>query len=225
MLATERRGRLEELLIMITAASNRLVVSAYARNSALFKLVWIAALPFLSACSEVYLKPTASSGETARVVRQCPGPLSVIQFSPAGKPWIHLRVYVEQPIQSRPSSILVIAFEVKVGLGLPYLQWGRSGEFLRRRDHQYELHADSPHIIVTYRDGRHVVLTSQLLSGVHHLQSETVRLASEQIVISDGSVDDFSIELPIVFIDDERIDIPAIHFKLDRATYMPVLNC
>jgi hypothetical protein len=161
----------------------------------------------------------------ARVVPQCPGPLSVVQFSPAGKPWVLVRVYTEQPIPSRASSTLDIEFSVKTGLGLPHSQWGKSEEFIRRRDQHYEIRAESPNIVVTYRDGRRVALTSQLLSGVHHLQSKTIRLAAEEIVISDGSVDDFSVELPTVFIDDERIEIPSIHFKLDKTTFMPVLNC
>jgi hypothetical protein len=70
-----------------------------------------------------------------------------------------------------------------------------------------------------------VLLTSKLLSGVHHLKSLTFRLAGEQIAIPDGPIDDFSIAVPAVNIDGERLEIPPIRFKLDRATYMPVINC
>jgi hypothetical protein len=194
-------------------------------NSSAMRLLLAAALLVLAACHEVYLRPTASSGERARVYPPCPGALSVIQFAPSAERWVHLRVYVERSVRPDFPSRLVVELYSDPKEGLSFWGWHSNPEYVRRRDRQYEFRAESPQIVLTYPDGQRTVLTSKLLTGVHHLESRTTRLASEQFTISDGPIDEFSIELPAVNIDGERVEIPPVHFSLDGATYMPVINC
>ena len=185
-------------------------------------------LVLLGGCSEIYLKPTAATGQAVSVTPQCPGPAEAMRFWPEHVPWVHVLVWVQQPVPSQPGTQLVIQLESNPSQGLS-LWKGRHGddraEFTRRLALRYDVRVPSSNIVVTYADGRQAAYPSKYLSELRDAKSMNIQRSVGEIKIADGAIDDFSVELPPIYIDDERVVIAVIHFKRDKDTYMPVLNC
>lgn len=185
----------------------------------------LAVVVLLAGCSTgVFLRPVAVSGDLVKVNPACPGPDRVIQFTPKSKNWAHFRVYADPPVPLRPQTRLYIEVQTQVGLGLPWSQRG-SDEFKRRSQHKFEFRAEHPEITLVYPDGREHVFSFALFKGVHYLESETILLAQEYVQLADTYLDSFTIRIPAVFIDGEKIDIPPIRFGPDKEFYAPVINC
>lgn len=179
----------------------------------------------LVGCSTgVFLRPVAKSGQLVKDNPACPGPVRVIQFTPASKDWVHVRVYADPPVPLRSQTRLYVEVMTQVGLGLPRSQW-EGDEFQRRSKHKFEFRAEHPEVALIYSDGREGTFTVPLLNGTHVLESKTILLAEDHIPLSETLLKNFAIRMPAVFIDGERIDIPVITFGPDSETYMPVLNC
>lgn len=179
----------------------------------------------LAGCSTgVFLRPAAVSGDLVKDNPACPGPDRVIQFTPKSKNWVHFRLYADPPVPLRPQTRLYIEVQTQVGLGLPWAQRG-SDEFKWRSQHKFEFRAEHPEITLVYPDGHEIVFSVALFKGVHYLESETILLAQEYVQLSDTYLEGFTIRMPAVFIDGEKIDIPSISFGPDKEFYAPVLNC
>jgi hypothetical protein len=186
----------------------------------------LAAAALLSAgcTTTMYFKPTATRGEASEQSYGCPGPKNVLLFSPQDIPWVHLRVYVNAPNAVLPTTTLRIEFHSQMALGVGD---SNGSEFRRRQNRTFELTAESSRVVLIYSDGRQSVFPSRLLTGTQHLHSisGTVDLGSETMNLSDSPIDGFSIQIPAIFIDGSKIDVPLITFKLVRGSYEAVLNC
>jgi len=189
----------------------------------LFTLIGTAVLS-AGCATTLYYKPTATSGEITEQSYGCPGPKNVLQFSPSDISWVHLRVYVSATTASLPGTRLHIEFHTQIGLGVNDI---KSDEFQRRAHRTFKLTTDSSRIVLIGSDGKQSVLTSQLLSGTTILQSthRNIDLGSETLEISEAPIDEFSIQLPTIYIDGSKIEVPLISFKLVKGTYEWTLNC
>jgi hypothetical protein len=122
--------------------------------------------------------------------------------------------------------MLVIQLESVASEGLRFWHHRESWpELTRRLALRYDVRVESPSIVLTYVDGRQAHYSSKLLAELRHVESMNIQRSVDEIKIADGPLDDFSVELPPIYINNERLVIPTIHFKLDKATYMPVVNC
>jgi len=190
-----------------------------------FFLLVVAGAMMLAGCSTgVFLRPAAESGDLVKDNPACPGPVRVIQFTPKSKNWVHFRIYADPPVPLRPQTRLYVEVITQVGLGLPWSQ-RKSDEFNRRSNHKFEFRAEHPKTVLIYPDGRERVLEVSLFKGVHTLESKTILLARDYVELADTFLESFTIRMPSVFIDGEKIDIPPIRFGPYKETYMPVLNC
>jgi hypothetical protein len=171
-----------------------------------------------------FLRPTASNGEFVKANQACPRPNGVIQFTPKNKDWVHFRVYALLPRQTGSGTQLNIEVQTQVGLGLPRSEW-KGEEFKRRAQHRFLFSASKPEVVLVRANGSKTTIYVQLFWGERNLESNTILLVSDKIILSQEELTNFTIEFPTIFIDGESMDIPQIHFAPDQELEAPVLNC
>jgi hypothetical protein len=201
-------------------------------------IIMLAAL--LGGCSTgKFLKPEAPSGSYNRENPSCPGAEKVLEFSPPGEDWIEFRILAKLPNKYSPEGTRLIAY-----FRFVYGQWPSSvGAWARLFPNKGQA-SDHKKLVNKRKNKKYLVTSSSSMATIRLSDGTETKVSlpffeepfdgatgkyygswGPEVVIYPGSLEKFTVVLPDIFLNGEKMDIPEIKFKLDQHYYAPVLNC
>ena len=149
-------------------------------------------------------------GSYSTVNPSCPGAKKVLEIRPVNNKSLTVRVHAELPNKPHSDGTRLIVNVIFRGV-----------------TERVTVEAEFPYAQVTLQNGevKSVLLPFFEKPYIHGESDYKYGYWSPESLISAGSVENFTVLLPTIYIDGQQVNLPTVEFKLDQDKYYPVLNC
>lgn len=184
----------------------------------------------------IYLRPEAPSGTLSTVNPACPGAAEIIEFAPQNQYWVLLRVYATPPGRWNSHGT-----ELRIHFWFAYLRGFEpsNASFLfftfpseeqkkviqERSNREYLITASKPTVTVVLPDGSKHEVSIPIFEKPYDPKKDRKGWWDPGVQISPTSLGQFTVILPDIYVNGEKIYTPPIRFKQDEGHYAPVINC
>jgi hypothetical protein len=195
---------------------------------------WLVLIALLVGCSTgPYLRPEALTGTYSTENPACPGAQEALDLPATPYDWITFRVLAKLPDHNGNGTRLVAYFRFDYLKPPPPREaWGFFADDERERLVQERRALD---ILITYSGSSATVVedngtkTQVVLpffeKSFNHKIDKWYGIWGPEVLISQKSLNNFTVILPDAFINGTRIQLPPVTFRVHEETYAPVLNC
>lgn len=159
-----------------------------------------------------YYKPSAALGQVKRFAPACGGPKRVIRFPVNGDSNVAVRLQTFQ--QGTPSQP-----EIEVDIEATYF------DHKKGKPPSHVFSASGSQIVVYWGHGQKRVFPSVLSLKDRVLDSEYGYSTLAILKLSEWRLSNFTVEIPPVFFDGHKLEIPQVHFEYKTTSYISAINC
>lgn len=201
-------------------------------------LFFCAALVLAGCSTGPYLKPHAPIGWYSTENPACPGAEEVLEFSLPKYDWLVFRILAKQPTKFQPEGTKLIAYvrPVLYKHPEPNGSWSlfpseqerqtKDSLISERKSQDIEISFSNSSAIVIFSDGSKAIIELPFFQQPYKLPSDNYySIWGPEVVISPNKLEDFTVELPLLYVNGKEFSIPPIRFKVSESKYAPVLNC
>jgi hypothetical protein len=193
----------------------------------------------LAGCSTgPYLKPYGPVGWYSTENPACPGAEKVLEFSLPNYDWLIFRILAKQPTKYQPEGTKLIAYVRPVHYRHPEPSgtWSlfpseqerklKENLISERKTQEIDISFSRSSAIVIFSDGSQTSVELPFFQQPYKLPSgKYYGIWGPEAVISSNKLEAFTVKLPFLFVNGEKVIIPPIEFKVSESKYAPVLNC
>lgn len=161
-----------------------------------------------------YYAPSAATGSLEKYPygSQCSGPKRVIRFPLIEESNIALTVYAfGEPVPGQP--------RIKVYIEATYFSHNK----INSPSHVF--HASTDQIAIYWGNGEHRVFLSALSTKDRVLDSKYQVSTLALLTLPQRRLSNFTVEIPPVFFDGHKLEIPQVHFEYKTTSYISAINC
>ena len=173
------------------------------------------------------MRPISDVGFTSTVNPSCPGVGEVLNLTAENQWWARVRVYATEAYSDQ-------GVELRIHAGLDYKGPLRpqkyAGKKIRElieetKNIKHTVEASSPYVTVQIPNKIDQEYLIPLFSQPYVIEDYEIGRWDSGILISEGTINNFTVLLPEIRINGEKVRVSSILFRKSEEKYAWVLNC
>jgi len=183
----------------------------------------------VSGCSttETFMRPISDVGFTSTVNPSCPGVSEVLNLTAQDQWWAPIRVYATD-------AYSIQGMELRIHAGIEYRGPLRPQKYAGKKIREliqktsgikHTVEASSPYVTVQIPNKKDKKYFVPLFAQPYVIEDNGIGRWDSGILISEGIIDNFTVLLPEITINGEKVRVSSILFSKSKEKYTWVLNC